>query len=1247
MNTNNFSNHTINGTSQDGRSLKGLDFDYVKIDERSFEDLLVFSVGFSKLINYYNLNNKVEGDWSDFLTDETVIIATMIDSDPGKIEIQFKNNIYKAKLFNKKEKKVFYLKKCFNEIHEIALRFQYWYTRLKAVESYTMEDSSVKQEVENAIISKLSDALGRLKALNDGAFQKEGLDESFGLDFEKFDEVWRLKEVSPNIHVYQADSFKNKIYQVTEELELIFQSFYETLLYLKIKAPDYMSSSLGKDNHYPEVALFLAFLKLFKLAQGNINNLSKRHLDFYYSTVLRQEVKKPVNDKVYLNFSVYDSVPFAEVKKDTEFLAGEDEEGNNILYLADYNFQVNKAQIKKIRNIFIDKNKINARGSERTLYNKALSMNIPMESLIRTPEENITPITYATFGENQENKAVYEKTMDNARLGFAISSPILLLKEGLREICIVMQFSKETFELFNKCLSDISHAEKSNEEEIFVKGFLEAFTIQITAEKDWLPVTKYVISRDKENYSLKIEFDIESSEAPIVCFNKSVHQGYFNTSLPLIQFILNNDSYIYPYTLLKDIRLEEVAIYVRVSEMKDLILHNNIGQMSADNPFYPFGPLPNTGSYLMIGNNEVFQKSLDSINLNIEWFDLPKHKSGFSGHYKEYNLDIDNASFEAKISILDGGRWIPEESEQQSIKLFRTKDDIFSPEPTPKGTLSDKTYLTNINIAGLKLAANYSAITENLVYSNTSRRGFIKIELSKPEHAFAHSIYPTRLSEVTINNSTKSLLKIANPKLMDIPKQPYAPQIKSISLDYSSSAVISLRDRSRKNDETDMRGNIYHIHPFGEQLVYPDTSKQFTKLLPDYNYEGALLIGFSNLNPPQIVSFLFEMYDEYSITSEQDPPIIEWHYLANNEWYYLRPSKILGDETNGFIKTGIITVEIPQDINRNNTILDPELFWIRASVLKNINVASRTVSVYTQVMTATLSNKISHNSKHLDKSLPAFTINRSINNIEGVQNIVQPVDSFNGLAKEKEDKFYVRIAETLRHKRRAVMAWDYERIILERFPAVYKVACLPNMNSNNLDAPGSVLIVVTPYGNKISNPLEPIASSELLYNIKNYIKDFISPFVKLEVRNPSYERIKIICSVKFIDGYNYGFFIQKLNEELNRYLSNNIDSDQPNIELGGKVNSSDILSFMRTLPYVDFITRFSIVQAARDFNGQYVLLDTAREGDPKASLKASKPWSVLVPAEEHQITVMNEKMEERSEQAGIDALELGHDFIIE
>jgi hypothetical protein len=1255
MDSNKYLRLTSVGTSQEGRAFPALDFDYVKIDERSFEDLLVFASGFSKLINFYNLKNKVEGDWSEFLNDETVILATIIDSNPQGVEINFKNNIHKASLFKRSEKRIFYLRKCFKEIYDVALRFQTWLTRLKAVEVYIGEDLAIKSEISSAISSKLSTALRILYDQQEKINKHLSEEERINLNFTRFDFIWGLRLALETQDSVQSTSeeeqepktLKQETDQIITQLQVSFQAFYETLLYLKMKAPEYLHQSLKTDTHYPEVALFLAFLKLFKYAQGNINNLSKRHLDFYYNIVLQQRPKDPVRDKVYLKFLPYNTAVFAQVKKGTSFIAGEDQEGNEVVYQADYDLQVNKAQIERLRTVHISRKSLNVKGTEKVLFKEILSSDVHISALTRKPEDNTPKKSYATFGESQEGKGSHEKTMTDATLGFVITSPVLFLKEGYREISLTLQFAPETYKGFIQKLEDIAYVERSTESEIFIKSFLEAFGIQITIPEGWYSISKYVISRNNETSSLVIGFDLDESEPAVTRYEPLVHDGIFRSKAPLIKILLNSETYIYPYSLLKDLVLEEVDIKVNVRGVREVLLYNNMGQLSPDNPFYPFGPMPNVGSYLLIGSNEIFRKSLDDLHVNIEWYDLPRSKSGFYGHYEDYGVDIDNSSFEAKISILDNGRWKPASKEQQVLKLFRTEGDPEGKEVNPKSGLDEETLLHEIEVGKIKQAPDYAGLEQNLLYTSTAQRGFVKLELAGPDVGFAHTVYPAVLSEVAIRNSRSSLLQIGEKKMDKMPSPPYSPQIKSISLDYSSSAVISLKDRSNRGEGIELRGCVYHIHPFGQELVYPDNSTQVTYLLPDYSYEGSLMIGFANLNPPQTVSILFEMFDEYTVSSEEDPPVIEWNYLANNRWHYLKPSRIVRDDTSGFIKTGIIEIELPYEINKNNSILDPNLFWIRACVLKNIDVASKTVSVYTQVLTATLSENYNVNGSHLKKNLPAFTIQRSLENIEGIESVVQPLESFNRRPKEGEFDYYTRVGERLKHKARAIMPWDYERIILEKFPDVFKVACLPNMTSKNLDAPGSVLIVVCPFVNQNVEVHEPMASSELLYQIKNYIAQFVSPFVRLEVRNPSYERIKIICSVKFTDGYNYGYFLQKLNEELKKYLSKSTDGGQSSLHLGGKVNTSDILSFMRTLPYVDFITKFSMVQAARDFAGNWILIDTSREGDSKAFLQATKPWSVLVPAIEHQITVLNEKLEERSLQAGIDSLELGHDFIIE
>ncbi|OJJ22558.1 hypothetical protein BKI52_07705 [marine bacterium AO1-C] len=1248
-------NTTQNGrysTSQDSRLFEGLDFDYVKLDERSLEDLLLFVANFSKLINFYDTNNRVDGDWSDFLNDEIIVLATIKQVDPIRAENRFRKILDKANYFKRKQKKLQYLRLCFEEIHYLASLFEHWLMELKAVENFANIQINVRDDIFNAISTKLAPALQKLKAFDFLAGHQDALDEKIGLQYDHFSFFWELdKEANFSVEsVFAGNNLKEKVQSLTYRLDGIFQAFYETLMYFKKKADDYIKQSFANDTHYPEIALLISFLKLYGVAQDTLNGLSKKYVDFYYQTVLQQQRKGAVKDHVFLTFDINDNAPFSNVSSGEIVLAGEYETGESILYEIDSPIQVNRAKVNTLKNIFIDKRFLNIRGIPKKLITNILSSDIPLDEVTPSPETLIQK-SYPTFGESQMYKSVYEKTMRDAEVGFVIASPSFLLSEGKREISIVFEFNKESYNSLNRYLADISFSTEDTEEEVFIKSFIDAFLIYVTGEESWHQVSKYVVTRNQEKAQLILRFDLEPSEPAWVNYDNELHVGHFKADLPLVKIVLNGNSYIYGYSLLDALELDQINIETTVSEVKDLLLYNQDGELSAANPFYPFGAQPSKGSYLIIGKSEIFQKPLDDLQINFEWFNLPEDKSGFHSYYENYGLDIDNNAFETKLSILNNGRWYPEEQEKrQMFKLFRTEEEGLKPnEPQPQGTLTEETNFDNIDISLIKLPPNYKDINEELDYSNTTSRGFIKIELTNPSEAFGHRVYPAVVSDIAMQNAGGGIVGnlkkgITQTKPIKMPNIPFAPQTERLTLSYTSSSAITLHERSQKNEDSS-RGQFYHIYPFGDKLVYPDSSKQITPLLPEFNFEGSLLIGFTDLNPPQTVSLMFDMAEGFTISSEEEPPVIEWSYLVNDEWQVLSPSKILKDETNGFINTGIILIELPYGIQRGNTILDGDLYWLRISVIKNIETVSRMRNISTQVTTATLVDN-QEMGKHLEEPLPPFTVDRPYGSIRGIQDINQPLESFGGQTQEKEEKFYTRVSERLNHKQRAISAWDYERLILEKFPSVYKATCLPNMSSKNTDAPGSVLLVVVPE-TKGKDTLEPKASSELLYDIKSYLQKYTSPFTQLEIRNPAYERVKIICEVKLAEGYNYGFYIQKLNEELNKYLIGGMLSSQETVELGGKINISDVLSFMRTLPYVDFITKFSMIQVAQDFLGKFVLLDTAREGDEKSFLKATKPWSVLIPSEDHQITILNERDEITPSQAGIDDLELGSDFIIQ
>ncbi|MBI9052306.1 MAG: hypothetical protein JEY96_00720 [Bacteroidales bacterium] len=1233
------------GCSQEQRYSKALEPEYVKIDEHGFIDNLVYSLGLSKLFNYYNFENKPDGDWSEFLTDEALILAAISFIKPAEIEEKFKKFVNKSISFNNKEKKLKYLKECFIEIYSVALKIDTWFKNLKNVEDFQQADVLFRNEISNIVETKLSGGLKKFKSFVLAASLEETISLPLEFDFDDFSFIWELSGVKPSDAIYHGKNVHEKINLAAEALQDIFQLFYESVIYLKQKALHDLEDSLNKDNHFPEVALLLTFLKLFEYPQENINQLTSKYLNYYYRNILQQEERSAVNDKTYLKFILDKEANEARISKGAKFIAGTDKDRNNVFYEVDEGVVVNKVQLSKLVNLFVASKKINIDGEIIRRVNNIYSSEIPVINWSEKPALN-KRMSYPTFGEDQEGRGENDLTMLPASVGIAISSPALFLSEGKRELTIRIQLKKDSFKQLVQKIKNIGKELSCSYKEAIAKSLLDSLKISLTSSEGWFNVKNNIVTIEEKTSSLLVKFDLEHSDPAIIPVNKDLHKEKMSTPYPLMKFIFNNDSYIYSYALFNDAEIDQVVINTKVHELKRLLLHNNVGAVDVNSPFYPFGPVPKLGSYLVIGNNEIFQKQLDKLNINLEWLEVPHEAHGFKDLYEEYKMDVDNSSYEVSVSILKGGKWLPELTEEkQKLKLFRSVDNPSNHVPSIKDKVHHKTSFDNIKMDLIHQAPNYASINQKVEYNSMSKRGFLKIELASPVHAFGHSVYPAIVSDITLENSKSGFLKGKTKK--NLPKPAFTPQIRSISVDYESTTSISVKENYQTSEENTGSGEIFHLHPFGFSKIFPNKSEKNVFVAPSYDVQGELFLGLTNVKPPQVVSVLFEMLDEFNISSEEEPPVIEWAYLANNNWFTLKPSNILRDDTNNFLKTGIIVIDLPETINKENTLLSDEFFWLKISVKDNIEVASRNLSVASQVTTATLvGNDKLYKSNYLDKPLPRYSIQRPVKSITGIRSVLQPLPSFGGLSHENEKLYQARTGERLKHRKRAITAWDYERLILDEYNNIEKAVCLPNMTGNSLNAPGNVLLVVSPFASTVLNSKEPKVSSELLFDIKSFIQKHASPFTKIEVRNPSYERIRIICSVKFFGSHNQGYYIQKLNENINDYLKGNMGNMTLGQQMDKIISSSDVITYLRTLPYVEYITKFSMVQAARNITGNYVLIDTAQEGDEKAGLKATKPWSVLIPADQHQFTILSGKYDEDSAQAGIDYLELGNDFII-
>ena len=80
---------------------------------------------------------------------------------------------------------------------------------------------------------------------------------------------------------------------------------------------DLLFEAETKKDLNPNVTLFVCFLKLIELSQKRLNNLSKRHLDFYYKEVLKLSNKEAVPDKVHLLFELAKNASDVRVEEQT------------------------------------------------------------------------------------------------------------------------------------------------------------------------------------------------------------------------------------------------------------------------------------------------------------------------------------------------------------------------------------------------------------------------------------------------------------------------------------------------------------------------------------------------------------------------------------------------------------------------------------------------------------------------------------------------------------------------------------------------------------------------------------------------------------------------------------------------------------------------------------------------------------------------------------------------------------------
>ncbi|HRD88279.1 MAG TPA: baseplate J/gp47 family protein, partial [Accumulibacter sp.] len=824
--------------------------------------------------------------------------------------------------------------------------------------------------------------------------------------------------------------------------------------------------------------------------------------------------------------------------------------------------------------------------------------------------------------------------------GWAMSSPLLDLGDGKRTIDLTLGFAADAQsfdpEKVRKLLAPTDKAPNIATFSPFqvqmstAKGWIEPQSVEITWND---PAMHYPPTRDVDITKLRalmFRFVLSEDQPPLVPPTLAVHG--IETPMPVLRLMLRpiwneeDSCYVTSYQPLSKLTLLRARLVVKVEGLAGLSIRNDQTILDARKPFEPFGIQPATGSRFYFGHREMVGKKLDSLGFNITWMGVPRN---LGDHYANYpkpvaggkEIPFDNERFTAKVRLADG-------------KVLRD----FSPDLT----LFEKANATKPVAVTLQRPADQGDPDHVLASSSdvTEWNRYFVWELGEPD--FQHAVYPS----VALQQSLAMAAAIANKdpaKVVAATYQvnpPYTPKIKSLTVDYAASAELVLDPAvsgTAASGTSAMR--VFHIEPFGYAELKPEGALPGSPLLPQYGYEGELYIGLRNVRAPQRVSLLFQVA-EGSANPDATPDPVQWSYLSGNCWETLHDGSLLADGTRGLINSGI--VELLLKPASPNTRLPGGCYWIRAAIARSSDSVCDLVDIHPNAVLASFADD-RNAPEHLSEPLPAGRIARLVTPLPGVARIRQPYSSFGGKMAEQDASFNVRVSERLRHKQRALTVWDYERLVLEKFPQLYKVKCLRADPSVQRDHPGRIeLIVIPDIRNRLPfNPFEPKAPVDLLRDIEAFLQDKTPPFATVRVRNAHYVPVMVRCGVRFRSGSDEGYCRKRLNEELNRFLSPWAYDEGADIVIGGSIYANSIIDFLDGRDYVDYLAEFKLFSSQDD--GQS--FNVVPEGD-SYHVRAQSQGDVLVAARKHVFDVISQADYRVERLTGINYMKIELDFVV-
>lgn len=981
-----------------------------------------------------------------------------------------------------------------------------------------------------------------------------------------------------------------------EKQREVFYGLLETLRKLQGGYEAYLKEIRSCGENDASLALLDVFLQHYALVVGRFNARWREWCLFYFREVLQGGCRGIVPDRVWLAFSRVPGAGEVVVPQGTAFVAGKNGDGSAVYYRSLEEVCVERIRLVQVRSFFPEKSR-ERYPAARLEYVTGVFRKV-LEPKMRGEPQRL-------FEEEPEACPV---------MGLLVASPLLLLREGRRIVEVSFFLTEESRCFFRGLVMKLSERNDGKEEGIAVKLLKDAFVLGMTTGKGWEEVPEYAAVYREEG-CICLTFCLPRDFPPVIPGEES--------DFPMLRVMMNPGAWLFPYSWMNRVSCGRIKLKVRAEGVTDLKVYGSVGELDVSVPFYPFGVQPERGAQLLFGGYELAVKCLQRLRLVCKWLQLPEESEGFYGHYREYGQEIDNASFRVRTEWLDGRTWKGGERGRQC--LFASADGTVL---QAAGDIPDRSCLW-WEPAGS--APVYTGSEAGYEYGRVTS-GFFRLVLEEPEMGFGHREYHRLFAEIMLENARRK-------RSLPLPALPVSPLVEMVEVDYEAEEEWGCVAGSQNG-----RMRLYYLDSMGFSELREVVAGASFRLAEEVGCGGSVVLGFSGAEGCDRIRFLVEVAALQQEVDMRDGDAgtgwVDWYVRERGEWKKLEPEVSVRDDTGGFISSGLVELLLPHRISRD--WLDGEgVFWLCGRIGSDLVRVVVVKGFYVNVAEAVLDVSTVGKGWGWKGALKEGVIRQAARNIPGVAAVEQVSEGRGGRREEDEEGMKVRLVQRIRHRNRAVTPLDYEDLVLERFPEVAKVKCLPGLDSKGSRRKGVVTLVVVPR-EKGKQEL-PCCPHGLLLEIERYLTPLAGVFVTVDAVNPVYEEIAVRCHVGIEPGWSAGEIILRLRREIDRLIAPwRFDGGMP--EFGYRFTLQELRNRIMENEGVAVLHGLSVVQVCGEGERLYRLREYGEVEERVCEVGASVAWAVPVPSVMHRICTEQEGKWRSG--AGIGDLGIEENFVI-